>query len=40
LKRYGLEPPHAGTAEQFAEFVHIDMQNSERLIRATGIKLD
>jgi tripartite-type tricarboxylate transporter receptor subunit TctC len=40
LKRYGLEPPHAGTAEQFAEFVRIDMQNSERLIRSTGIKLD
>jgi len=40
LKRYGLESPQAGTAEQFADFVRIDMQNSERLIKATGIKLE
>ena len=40
LKRYGLESPHGGTAETFADFVRIDMQNSERLIKATGIKLE
>lgn len=40
LKRNGLEAPRLGTAEQFADFVRTDMQNSERLIKATGIKLD
>ena len=40
LKRYGMEPPRAGTAEQFADFVRIDMQDAEKLIKAAGIKVD
>ncbi len=40
LKRNGLEPPRPGSADQFAEFVRTDMQNAERVIKATGIKLE
>ena len=40
LKRNGFDSPAVNSAEQFAEYVRNDMRNSERIIRAAGIKLD
>lgn len=40
LKGAGLEPPNVGSPEQFADFIRIDMHNAEKLIKATGIKLE
>ena len=40
LKRNGFDAPYTGSAEQFAEFVRDAMQKSERIIKASGVKLD
>ncbi|OGA68132.1 MAG: hypothetical protein A3G81_17015 [Betaproteobacteria bacterium RIFCSPLOWO2_12_FULL_65_14] len=40
LQKNGLEPPHPGSAEQFAEFIRADMLSSGKMIKAIGIKLD
>ncbi len=40
LKRNGFDLPHVESAEQFAEFIRADMQNSGKTIKAAGIKLD
>jgi tripartite-type tricarboxylate transporter receptor subunit TctC len=40
LKKNGFDLPPVTTPEQFAEYVKNDMHNSERVIKAAGIKLD
>ena len=40
LKRNGFDLPPVTTPEQFSDYVKNDMQASERIIRAAGIKLD
>jgi tripartite-type tricarboxylate transporter receptor subunit TctC len=40
LQKNGLEPPHPGTPEQFAEFIRRDMQSSGAVIKVIGVKID